>query len=184
MCRNGFDALLVGSEPIEGFMKKKISLILFYSGILFFILYISLRITLAESSLQFKDDGRAFDLFELFAIPIAIISLLFGIVLIKQSNPALKTLLVIGAFVSATIVFVMLLMSSFLNLCNTDYTKLYINKKDPSLKIVESSFECGAFDGSANIKHIVQIKEYPFGLITVNTADTTNIRMSNWLKVN
>ena len=162
-------------------MKKGVritSIVLFCCCLLFFALYITFRIVIVACSLEFKDGGYDFFFIELFGIPMALLASISGIALLKEK--AAKSIWSITVVISSITVFVMLFFSEIFNLCRTDYNELYINKKDTSIKIVESSFGCGAFDSTPPSKHIVKIQEYPFGLISVDKVDTNRINKADW----
>ena len=124
-----------------------------------------------------------YDRIRFYGIPIAIILTLTGTIKNKDTAGTVTIKVFATIVISLFSVFVMV-MTLFAGMCDwTTENVIFENKLNPSTKIVQRSFGCGATDSSPATLKVFKVKEITPFLIWTTTIDTNQINKSEWTRI-
>ncbi len=118
-------------------------------------------------------------------MPIALLSTLTVYGFIKRINSVYYILHLIMAIVLAISFFVETILYAFgPGMCERTTRKvLFQDRTDPSVKIVERDFGCGATDSEPATTDTYKIKELAFYFILSTKVDTNKIDKTQWTRI-
>lgn len=124
-----------------------------------------------------------YDSIRFYGFPICIILTLTGTIKRQDTSGIVTTKVLTTLLISGFSVFIMF-MTLFAGMCDwTTYKVFFENKQNPSTKIVQRSFGCGATDSSPATLKIFKIREFTPYFICVTSVDTTEINKSEWTRI-
>ncbi|MBL7800688.1 MAG: hypothetical protein JNL95_08170 [Chitinophagales bacterium] len=156
--------------------------VIFKTSILLLSIWILSAICRTFIPLEFSNNNFEFiyDNIRFYGFPITIILTLTGTIKKDDSSGVIVTKIVMTIFISAFSVFVMFIML-FAEMCDWSTDKVvFVNKQNPSTKIVQRSFGCGATDSSPETIKVFKIREITPYFIWVTNIDTNQINKSEW----
>jgi hypothetical protein len=126
---------------------------------------------------------EVYDTMRFYGFTLAVILTLTGTV--KQTDSSSEvarkvslTLLVAGAC------FFLMVLSAFSGMCGWSIERVYFeNRQNPSVKIVERWFDCGATDGGGMVRKAFKMTVLSGDIIWVNEIDTNAIDKSSWKRL-
>ena len=140
---------------------------------------------LFRSPLEFADNNNEFiyDSIRFYGFPIAILLTLTGTIKKADATSSVATKIFLTIGVAAFSVFVMV-MTLFAGMCDWTTDKVFFeNIKNPSVKIVQRDFGCGATDSSPATIKLFKVREITPLLIWVTPIDTNKIDKSDWNRI-
>lgn len=163
-----------------------IAKIVFYGCLATIIFCFALNKFIKHTNFDFANGGDSFDIFTVFTVPGCILFTISGLFI--SQTPKINGWLgvrIVGTLILSFFVFLALMFSYALDLCVTSYGEpLFELKKDRSTKILEKDFGCGAYDSTPISASLVQIEDYPLGLIYITSRiDTNTIDKTKWIRI-
>jgi len=121
--------------------------------------------------------------FRFYGLPIAILLTLSGTINKTQNAKEIGSRITITAAISA-LSFFMLIIGLFLGMCACYNPKVhYIKKDDNSVKIVERSYGCGAYDSGPPIRKCFKVIELTSFLNWTTEINLKEINKPEWTEV-
>lgn len=131
----------------------------------------------------YNDSEFIYDSIRFYGFPIAILLTLTGTIKEKDTSGVIATKIFGTIFVSAFSVFVMF-MTLFAGMCDWTTDKVFFeNNKNPTTKIVQRSFGCGATDSSPATIKLFKVREFTRHLIWITSVDTSQINKNEWTRI-
>lgn len=135
--------------------------------------------------LEFKNQtlGDSYEQIRGFGILICILLTLFGT--IKKTDEIKEIIFkVFMTFSTVIVVFIFMAMMAFSDMCVTTYGDvLYISKTNKKVKIVETSFGCGATDSSSSTRSVTKKRDILHYFILVKRVDLYKIDKNEWIEI-
>jgi len=119
-----------------------------------------------------------------YGFPIAAtLLILTGMIKRKHTLCLIVTKIILATCIAVFSFFVMIIVL-FGSMCAWTTDKVFFeNKRNPSIKIVQRSFGCGATDSTPATIKVFKIREITSDLIWVTEIDTTQIDKSEWIRI-
>lgn len=159
--------------------------IVYWTSILLICFWVLTAISGNLIPLEFADNDSEFiyDYIRFYGLPIAIMLTLTGT--LKGKDPsfiiAAKIFLTL-CIAGLSILFVF--MSLITSMCDwTTHEVFFESRQNPSIRIVQRSYGCGATDSSPATYSLFKVRELSPYLIWVTKADTNQINKDEWRRV-
>ena len=124
-----------------------------------------------------------YDSIRFYGFPITIILTLTGTIKKKDTTGTIATKVLTTIVISVVSIFIMV-MTLFAGMCDwTTDIVFFENKLNPSIKIVQRSFGCGATDSSPATLKVFKVKEITPYLIWTTSIDTNQINKYEWTRI-
>ena len=166
---------------------QKILKIVRWTSIIFLCFFGLITILKIFSPLEFANDNSeyTFIIIGFYGFPIAVsVLILTGMIKRRHSLGFIITKIVLAIVGYVGSVFVITIML-FAAMCGWTTDKVFFeNKQNPSTKIVQRRFGCGAGDSSPATIKVFKIREISSDFIWATKIDTTKIDKSEWVRIN
>ena len=131
-----------------------------------------------------KNSEHIYEMIRFYGLPIAAaLLILTGMIKRKHTLSIIVTKIILTIFV-AVFSFYISVIDLFGNMCSSTTHKVFFeNKQNPSIKIVQRSYGCGAIDSSPSVPLVFKVREITSNLIWVTDIDTTQIDKSEWIRI-
>lgn len=118
-----------------------------------------------------------------YLVPILVLLTLVGTIK-PQDRKRVIGWKIFGTIGVAAVAFFLMLMVLLSGLCSwSNDSILFINKEDPSSKIMVRSFGCGAWDSSEEESRVAKVNQLTSYFIHVEEIDTLQLDKEIWIRV-
>ncbi|MBI3232429.1 MAG: hypothetical protein HYZ42_00040 [Bacteroidetes bacterium] len=166
-------------------MQRTILKTTYWIAIITLCLWATITITINFFPFEFSNQisRSVFERISFSWVPIIILLTLTGTIKYNETRTQTTNKIVLtvcASFLSVIINFMMI----FSDMCSTTTTNIFfINKQNNSIKIVERSFGCGAWDSSPATISVSKVREITPYLIWVSKVDTNKINKNEWVRI-